>query len=807
MTLYEASQKLQGAVALDRFLSRKSRRLVRGLLIFAVVVSALYGTLGGIFALPYTPMGTGLTFIFGAILGSFWLFEAYYNTYYFHGLNSLIGLEDRKVTGCSYEVAEIVLSDASDIAAAFLRSPVGGEAALRSGLTPTDIEAFIGDVRTPTASAAITIPDTLIVRLETLGLFLLQRDCAFENFIQSKGIQNEQFMGALRWVEGRMLAIKRRQRWWGKDNLSRTQSLGRELAFGQTFHLDQFSKDIRSSTVFTTVTNNTAYATEKVQEIESILARELSANVLLVGEAGVGKMDLLMEVSRRMSVGEALKAITGQRLIVLDTERLFTVLAEKDDIEGAILGLLTEALEAGNTIIVIENISSFLNKTRAININVPEILDRFLASEEVHIIVTDTPNNYHTHLEPLHGFTRRFQEVLVDTPSVESTVRVLAPAAEMHEAEGGPLFTYQSLVALATAADRYIVNGVMPDKAVQLLADVNSHCMKEGMPFVTRDIVYQVVSEQTGIPAGPIQESEKELLLNLEDILHQKVVGQHQAIVAIAKTMRRARAGIQASDRPIGSFLFLGPTGVGKTETAKALASVFFHSEEALNRLDMSEFSDETSLDRLLGDTEKAGVLSSMLQEKPYCVLLLDELEKADEDVHDLFLQILDEGIFTDGRGTKVNVRNAIIIATSNAGGQLIMQTVRQRKSVGQLNTEIINHIINTGIFKPELINRFDSTIIFEPLEEYEQGAVAQLMIRDLTERVRAQGYKLEVTDELLKAMVHKGYNPEFGARPMRRLLQDLVEEKVAEKIIAGSLNRGETVILDVGDFAPEELQ
>ena len=301
-------------------------------------------------------------------------------------------------------------------------------------------------------------------------------------------------------------------------------------------------------------------------------------------------------------------------------------------------------------------------------------------------------------------------------------------------------------------------------------------------------------------------ESEKENLLNLEAVLHQKVIGQNNAINSIAKTMRRARAGIQASDRPIGSFLFLGPTGVGKTETAKALAEVFFKDESAINRIDMSEYSDEDALVRLLGDNDRSGDLSNLLQEHPYCVLLLDEFEKASENVHDLFLQILDEGVFTDGRSTKVNLRNAIIIATSNAAGALIMKTVQSRKSVSVLNAEIINHIIESGIFKPELINRFDSTIIFEPLMEHELASVAQLLLNDLTTRIHERGFILKVSVRLLQAMIEKGYNPEFGARPMRRLLQDLIEEKVAQKIIAGSIPKGGTIELGIDDFTNEEL-
>lgn len=806
MTLFDAYTLHIGALDVDRFLSRKARKLLRTSLTVLIVLAASYFVAALATGIPFAIEAAGATLVFGALLLTLFLVEAYYNTYYFYGFNSVIGLDDRKVTGATFEVASIIACEPNDITTAFLRSPLGSEAMLRLGITPEQVQVFFTTTRSPIPASVIIIDNELIIRLERLGILLLQRDTAFMEFLRSHAVFEEQFIGALSWIGNRFRVRKRTQRWWSKDNLSKTTSFGEEWAFGQTFHLQNFAKDIRTSAVFSTLLGNSAYATEKIEEIETVLARDVSANVLLVGEAGVGKIDLLMEVARRMARGEALQAIANQHMVVLDTAKLFITFESKQEIEEAITELFVEAQQAGNVILVIENISTFIEEARSIDMRVPELIDRFLASEELHVIVTDTPGKYHTHLEPLRGFIRRFQEVLVDTPSIESTVRVLCGIADQHERSHETIFTYQSLIAVAIAAERYIVNGVMPDKAVQLMADVYAQAEAKGIILITADDVYRVVTEKTGIPTGPILSDEKDKLLNLEHILHQKIIGQDKAIQAIAKTMRRARAGIQASDRPIGSFLFLGPTGVGKTETAKALAAVFFKSESAMNRLDMSEYSDVEAVTRLIGTDATAGELSSMLQERPYCVLLLDEFEKADKHVHDLFLQILDEGVFTDGRGNKVNARNAIVIATSNAGSALIINTISHRQSMKVLDAEIINHIINAGIFKPELINRFDSTILFEPLQEHEQSSVAQLMLKDLADRIHGQGYTLEVTPQLVQALVKRGYNPEFGARPMRRLLQDLVEEKVAQKIISGNLVKGGTVALDVSDFTAAEL-
>jgi len=558
--------------------------------------------------------------------------------------------------------------------------------------------------------------------------------------------------------------------------------------------------------VFSTLSSNSPFAAEKINEIETSLARGKASNVLVIGEPGVGKIDLVMQIQQRMQTGKSLDAISSQQMIVLDTNRLFASHNEKQALELTLLQMFGEAAKAGNTIVVIENISAFIKEAEAMGVFVPELLYEYLASPLLKVIATETPGEYHNHLEPMGGFTRRFAEVVIDTPDLSATTRILQSMALINETKHKVLFTYPALTTITTSADRYIVDGVMPDKAIELLIEVATRAQQQNKLIIDETFVYEVVSNKTGIPAGPIQAEERDMLLNLEDKLHQQVIGQTRALAAIARTMRRARAGIQSTEKPIGSFLFLGPTGVGKTETSKALAEIFFGGEGNLRRLDMSEFSGSDGLMRLIGDSEKSGALADLLREHPYCVLLLDEFEKAAQPVHDLFLQILDEGVFTDARGNKVNARNSIIIATSNAGSKLIINTVQQRKELSHLTQEIINGIVRDGVFRPELINRFDSTIVFEPLDIEEQGQVASLMLGGLYERIKEKGYELKVGKDLMDVLVEKGYNPEFGARPMQRVLQDVIEEKVAQRIISGAVQRGDTISLTRSDFSEAEL-
>lgn len=805
-TLADSIKDFAPAIWLTRFFSRKLMGVIRTTLFILLVLGVLGSLVSTLLFLPFAQIITGVTLI----IAGFWLEQmmiySYHNSFYFKGLESILGLNTKVINGATYDVAEAVIRKEDDVTFAFCTSTFGSSALMRCGLPPDKIDEFLSGPRQKITADMVILPEDEIFSLIGLGKYLMSHDQSFKEMLQKNGVQDTTLIGALRWVVGSYHAYKRKLRWWSKENLSQTTGIGGSWSYGVAYTLQKFARDIRTSAVFSTLTSNSPFAEEKIKEIETSLARAKASNVMVIGEPGVGKIDLIMQVQRRMMTGKSIDAISNQNMVVLDTGRLFAVHKDKQSLEQTLYRMFDETAKAGNTIVVIENMSNFIREAEAMGVFIPELLDEYLASPVIRFIATETPGEYHNHLEPMGGFTRRFAEVNIDTPDLSATTRVLESIALNNETKYKVIFTYPSLMTVTSAADRYIVEGVMPDKAIELLIEVATRAKQDNLAIITEDFVYKVVTDKTGIPAGPIQEHERDLLLNLEDKLHQQVVGQTRALDAIARTMRRARAGIQAADKPIGSFLFLGPTGVGKTETSKALANIFFGGEHNLQRLDMSEFSGPDGLDRLIGDGEHSGALADKLREHPYCVLLLDEFEKAARPVHDLFLQILDEGNFTDARGNKVNARNSIIIATSNAGSQLIINTVQQRKELSHLTQEIINGIIRDGVFRPELINRFDNTIIFEPLTIDEQGQVASFMLGDLYERIKEKGFELTVGKDLMDVLVEKGYNPEFGARPMKRVLQDIVEEKVAQKIIEGSVQKGDTINLTRADFTEAEL-
>ncbi len=807
-TLKETIHIYEPAVALEKILNRKTLSALRALLSIALVVafsaSILFTYLEKLSHLA--AFSYGVTLVLLALWIEQILIFAYHNSFFFRGLNSVIGLEPTASEIPTYDAAKVTLTNPDDVTAAFCTSLFGTTVLIRTGITPDMMDDYLAAPRSLLNASSIILPEEHVFTLIDLGKYLFTHDLSFKEFLTHQGVLPETYFGALQWVIGTYHQEKRALRFWSKDNLSQTSGIGRDWTYGTAYTLERFSRSIRTSAVFSTLTNNAPYAEEKVQEIEVALSKAKASNVLIIGEAGVGKMDLVMEVERRIKNGKTLQAITGLHFYVLDTNRLFATHKDKQELEETLLHLFDEAHYSGNVAIVIENISTVMQEAEGLGVYLPQLLDEYLSSAELNIIATDTPGAFHTYLEPQGGFVRRFTEILIETPDKSATTRLLQYIALQNELRYNTVFTYNSLEAIATSADRYIVEGVMPDKAVQLLIEVATEAGHASTGLISPDFVFEYVSKKTGIPTGPVTERERDLLLHLEEKLHAQVIGQSRALDAIARTMRRARAGIQSSEKPIGSFLFLGPTGVGKTETAKALANIFFGGEDTLQRIDMSEYSGQDSLARLIGTRDMSGILPDMLREHPYSVLLLDEFEKGNRSVHDLFLQILDEGIFTDGRGEKVNARNTIVIATSNAGSALIMKTVQQRKELAHLTQEIIDGIIRDGVFRPELINRFDSTIIFEPLTIGEQGNVANLMLQGLNRRVEERGYRLSITPDLMNILVEKGYSPEFGARPMQRVIQDIIEEKIAQKIIAGEVVKGDTITLTLADFSEKEI-
>lgn len=813
-TIQEEVNYYRPAIALDHAIPRPLRKHLMhygGAILFllgAVCVAYVLHTLvtSGVFT--FAPLFVEARYFFGAfliILGPYVLLlmmTLFYNTFYYRGIKQVTREDLSHESGLTIEAGRVLHHDPYDLTNGFLTSSYGKEVMTRAGVPVVLVPEFLVEARERILMTAISVPKEGFFSLHDLGVFLYAHDEAFRTFLFSHGVTEEEFRGASSWVSRVRLVHKYKKRWWSRDNLGKREGVGREFSFGVAYELSRFVRNLDATSALKVDLKDVAYANEVIEKLEVILTRSKSANALLVGEAGAGEMDMLIELGRRMREGKSLTSLTGKRLMVFDTGTFVAMHTTKDAFEATFLKLMNQAERAGSIILVIENLPHFLRSVRELGSDAGELMGRFLASSYIQIVGTSDPGSYHAELEQRGDLMRNFEVVTVSIPDLSSTILVLEEAAWQYEAKFGYLFTYPAIVRIATCADQYIVEGVMPDKALSLLSAIASDAAHERLLVVTDVFVDTRVSATLGIPVGPIRDGEREMLLHLEEELHKRVVGQEAALSAIAGAMRRARAGIGSTKRPIGSYLFLGSTGVGKTETAKALAALFFGSEDKMVRFDMSEYSGGDGLMRLIGDSAHPGALASALKEHPYCVLLLDEFEKATTEVHDLFLQVLDEGVFTDGRGTRVNARNTIVVATSNAGSALIWSLTQEGKRPQDEKDRIIDTIISERVFRPELINRFDASVIFSSLEADEQRTIARFMLADLEKRIRDRGYTLVVNDILLNVLMKEGYNPEFGARPMRRAIQDVIEERVARKIIEGKLVPGTSIEFTPLDFA-----
>ncbi len=593
-------------------------------------------------------------------------------------------------------------------------------------------------------------------------------------------------------------------RWWTADALGKIKCIGKDWAYGDTFRLDRYSEDLTRLHHGALDEVKTAMHAGEITRIEAILSRQAETNVFLIGHPGAGVNDIINGLAEKIVEGKTTAELAHKRTVLFRGASLVSGSKEKSIFETEFILTMNQAVRAGNILLILDDFSAFYNSAQALGSDVASLLNPYLASASLQIIALCNASQFHASFEGNQALMSKFEKLIIDEPDHATVVSLLAHMGAEMEARTGLTFTYPALLAIVDCAEQYITEGVMPDKAVDLLVDLSSTLVRDHDFFVSKDDVLQFVKLKTKIPVGAIATDERDKLEHLEEYLHQRVVGQSEAVSAVANALRRVRSGIRNPNRPIGTFLFLGPTGVGKTETAKALAGAYFADESSMMRLDMNEYKESDAIDRLIGSfgAGKPGILSSMIRDKKYGVLLLDEFEKASNNVKDLFLQILDEGVFADATGEKVNARNIIFIATSNAGSQDIFSIVEGGGKLSEHKDDLTNKLISDGTLKPELLNRFDGVIFFEPLSKENIGKIAEIMLKKLQARLREKGIDFVINPATIEAMVKIGYDPKFGARPMNRAVQDKVEGLIARKIIAGELPAGSKIELTAVDLA-----
>jgi ATP-dependent Clp protease ATP-binding subunit ClpC len=615
---------------------------------------------------------------------------------------------------------------------------------------------------------------------------------------------------------------------------------------------------------------------KEIERVIQILGRRTKNNPVLIGEPGVGKTAIAEGLAQRIANKDIPDILEDKRVVTLDIGLLVAGTKYRGEFEERLKKIMDEIRQAGNIVLVIDEVHTLIGAGAAEGaIDAANILKPALARGELQCIGATTLDEYRKHIERDAALERRFQPVMVGEPSVDETIEILYGLRERYEQHHKLKILDEALEAAAKLSDRYISDRFLPDKAIDLIDEAGSRVrlinsqlppaakeldkelrqiLKEkddavrnqdfdkagelrdremdikqqirdiasskksegesGEPEVTSEEIAHIVASWTGVPVNKLTESESDKLMHMEDTLHQRLIGQEDAVKAVSRAIRRARVGLKNPNRPIASFIFSGPTGVGKTELTKALAAYFFGSEEAMIRLDMSEFMERHTVSKLIGSPpgyvgyNEGGQLTEAVRRRPYTVVLFDEIEKAHPDIFNMLLQILEDGRLTDAKGRTVDFKNTLLIMTSNIGSKVIEKgggglgfDFENDQAESQYNR--IRSLVNEELknyFRPEFLNRLDEIIVFRQLNKEEVKEISEILLRDVFARLVEKNISLQVTDKFKERLVEEGFNPAYGARPLRRAIMRLLEDVLAEEILTGRLKEGSKALVDIGE-------
>ncbi len=562
---------------------------------------------------------------------------------------------------------------------------------------------------------------------------------------------------------------------------------------------------------------------KEIERMAQILCRRTKNSPIIVGEPGVGKSAVVEGFAQAIANGEVPDNLKDKTVFSLDLSGLLAGTRYRGDFEERLKNAINSVVANGNIILYIDEIHNLIGagSSGEGNIDAADILKPMLARGEITVIGTTTYDEYRKYIEKDSAFERRFSQITLDPPSVDDAIKIVGGLKDRYESHHGVAISDQAVAAACELSDRYITDRFLPDKAIDLIDEAAAKAKIDATRTgrrdiqITKDDIAAIVSDWTGIPVTKMSVGEAQRLIDLEKVLHDRVIGQNEAVDAVARAIRRSRAGLGESGKPMGSFIFAGPTGVGKTELSKALAEAMFGDENSLVRIDMSEYMEKHSVSKLIGSPpgyvgfEEEGQLTEKVRRKPYSVVLFDEIEKAHEDIFNLMLQILDDGRLTDSKGRLINFKNTVIIMTSNVGAA----TPEAKSRLGFLGGgtdsfgyDRMKDSILSGLrkkFRPEFLNRIDDVICFHHLTKEECLRISDILIDKLKKQLKEKNIALTVSSSAKRALLDEGYNEEFGARPLKRAVQKELEDKISMEIIKGNLKEGDSVVVEYlgGEF------
>lgn len=628
----------------------------------------------------------------------------------------------------------------------------------------------------------------------------VKADDRIQELLFGLGVDMKKLTNAISWIRMQEVLAERWREFRAKARLKPKGAMNRAMTAIATRMLDKFGTDLTLMATYGYLAPCINRANEINQTLRIIEGGRQS--VILVGESGVGKQAIIEGLAQRMAEEDVPKIMQDKRLVSLSIAQLVSG-ASASEAQERLLLVLQEVAISGNIVLVVPHIDKMVGITSGTeeSIDLSEVFANELSKGYFTCIATARPHNYSRAIEN-RTLGMKMQKVEVGEMDEDTAIRVLEAKAGGIEFQNKVYFTYDALEKAVQLSAKLMHERFLPDKAIEIIKEAALEVRKSRgeKSLVTAEDVAKIITEKTKVPVTAVTQEESEKLLKLEDEIHKRVIGQEVAVKAVSSALRRARAELREKKRPIANFLFLGPTGVGKTELSKTIAEVYFGSEKNMIRLDMSEYQDKASIYRLIGapGDKEGGLLTESVRKKPFTILLLDEIEKAHPDILNVFLQVMDDGRLTDNLGRTIDFTNVILICTSNAGTDFIQEEMKKNTPVPDIQRILVQEKLK-NYFRPEFINRFDGVIVFTPLSQEEILQIAWLQLSKLQENLEERGIHLRVTEEAAEELAREGYDPLYGARPLKRVLQEKVNDALANYLLTGKIGRRDVVYLEPG--------